>query len=251
MDPQGNEKQQFECPMFVARSSHGLPRTCNNFSTKKMSEVRRHLTRSSAGYPPELAFLRLCPTCNEDIIDKAEFEDHHGYRGQLCNNRRSQRRGDGAMIQWDSLYQKLQARLIAQTQIGPNMNMIHSQDLPNSIPEANTAQDSSRTPTSPEPRSTPTPPNLSNPSSGLPEAIPCTYTGCAASYTGKYRDRNLKRHLRLKHTQKQGQEKEYTRKSCRKTYTRSDAMLKHYRNRHSPADATHCTGPAKQAAALP
>ena len=109
--------------MFVAESVHNRPRTCNNVKMKTMSEMRRHLTRGSAGYPAQLSFLRLCRTCNEDFTDRAEFEQSHGYRGEFCNNVRSQRRRGDAKVQWEALYRKIEAPIIGQTYVDCEFSM--------------------------------------------------------------------------------------------------------------------------------
>ncbi|XP_014562038.1 hypothetical protein COCVIDRAFT_11469 [Bipolaris victoriae FI3] len=107
--------RKFDCPVFVAEARHGWPRTCNNVKSANMSELRRHLRkRPGLGYTRQLAFLELCPTCNDDFIDKEEFESRHGYNGELCNNRQSQRRGANAQVQWQLLYRKVEAAMASQ-----------------------------------------------------------------------------------------------------------------------------------------
>lgn len=101
-------KRKVECPVFAAERAYTRPRTCNNIDVSTMSAVRRHLTRPSRGYPAQLTFLKLCPTCNEDVIDQTVFEAHHGLNGQLCNTVRRQRKGDKVKEQWDALYRKVE-----------------------------------------------------------------------------------------------------------------------------------------------
>lgn len=68
-----------------------------------MAEVRRHMTRSHR----DLDFLRLCSTCNDDFLDRNEFESSHGYKGELCINPQEQRRAEGQEEQWTALYKKV------------------------------------------------------------------------------------------------------------------------------------------------
>ena len=110
-----NGSRKFDCPVFVAESRHGWPRTCNNVKSPNMAELRRHLTtRAGRGYTPQLPFLELCPTCNEDFLDKDEFQSRHGYRGQFCNTRRPQRRWPHSRVQWELLYGKVEAAMAVQ-----------------------------------------------------------------------------------------------------------------------------------------
>ena len=109
------DRRVFDCPVFVAEVRNGWPRTCNNYKSENMAEVRRHLkNRPGRGYERQLSFLELCPTCNNDFIDKEVFESQHGYRGQLCNNRQPQRRGTNAQVQWELLYRQVEAAKSSQ-----------------------------------------------------------------------------------------------------------------------------------------
>jgi len=109
------QKSTFDCPVFVAESRHRWPRTCNNVKSTNMTEVRRHLLeRSGRGYPPQLGFLKLCITCNDDFIDKDVFETRHGYQGELCNSRRRQRRGANTKVQWELLYKQIEKEMAVQ-----------------------------------------------------------------------------------------------------------------------------------------
>lgn len=111
----GPSRRLFDCPVFVAESRHGWPRTCNNVKSVNMAALRTHLTnRPGRGYTPQLSFLELCPTCNDDFINKEVFESQHGYRGELCNNRQPQRRGPNAQVQWELLYHQVEAALSSQ-----------------------------------------------------------------------------------------------------------------------------------------
>lgn len=122
-----SSSRKFDCPVFVAEARNGWPRTCNNVKSTNMADLRRHLTaRAGRGYTRQLAFLELCPTCNNDFIDKDVFESQHGYRGELCNNRQPQRRGANAQVQWELLYQQVEATMASQhaqmrTSLFPNM----------------------------------------------------------------------------------------------------------------------------------
>jgi hypothetical protein len=80
-----------------------------------MADLRRHLTtRPGRGYTRQLTFLELCPTCNDDFIDREVFESQHGYRGEHCNNRQPQRRRANAQVQWELLYRQVEATMISQ-----------------------------------------------------------------------------------------------------------------------------------------
>jgi len=103
------------CPFFVAESRHGWPRTCYKVKCSNMAELRRHLTQpTSRGSKPHLAFLQLCYCCNEDFLDKDVYETRHGYKGELCNTRRPQRRGERRKVQWELLYRQVEQQLTAQ-----------------------------------------------------------------------------------------------------------------------------------------
>ncbi|EUC26644.1 hypothetical protein COCCADRAFT_31608 [Bipolaris zeicola 26-R-13] len=81
-----------------------------------MADLRHHLTtRPGRGYRRQLPFLKLCPTCNNDFIDKEVFESRHGYRGELCNNRQPQRRKANAQMQWELLYRQVEAEMSKHT----------------------------------------------------------------------------------------------------------------------------------------
>ena len=127
-DPSDTEKS-FDCPVFVAESRHGWPRTCNNAKCKNMTVLRRHLTeRPGRGYTAQLPFLELCPTCNEDFLDRDVFETRHGYRGQHCNTRQPQRKGAKAKVQWELLYRQVEAALAVQ-HLSTRKQTRHSVDL--------------------------------------------------------------------------------------------------------------------------
>lgn len=80
-----------------------------------MAELRRHLKkRPGRGYTIQLAFLELCPTCNEDFLDRDVFETRHGYNGQLCNTRQHQRKGANVKVQWELLYRQVERKLAVQ-----------------------------------------------------------------------------------------------------------------------------------------
>jgi len=69
--------------------------------------------------PPHLPFLRLCKTCNEDILDEHEFNTFHGVDGLKCDNPKPQRKGDaGQQEQYDILCSKVEAYIIRQRDLG-------------------------------------------------------------------------------------------------------------------------------------
>ena len=110
-----NGDRKLDCPVFVAESRHGWPRTCNNVKSPNMADLRRHLTkRPGRGYETQLPFLELCSTCNEDFIEKETFETRHGYKGELCNSRRPQRKGEKVKVQWELLYRQVEMELAVQ-----------------------------------------------------------------------------------------------------------------------------------------
>ncbi|XPS72609.1 hypothetical protein M3J09_004774 [Ascochyta lentis] len=90
---------------------------------KNMAEVRRHLTKR-----PHALFIRLCKTCNEDILDEDEFKREHGPEGELCHTVHQQRKGDaGQKVQWQMLYDKLKGLLNLQEDYVPHTES-HSYD---------------------------------------------------------------------------------------------------------------------------
>ena len=146
----------FDCPVFVAESRHGWPRTCNNAKCKNMTVLRRHLTeRPGRGYTAQLPFLELCPTCNEDFLDKDVFESMHGYRGQHCNTRQPQRKGAKAKVQWEKLYRQVEAALAVQ-HLSTRKQTLHSISL--SRTDKIVQEHASPAPTPPQPF--PPPPTL-------------------------------------------------------------------------------------------
>lgn len=94
-------KRDFGCPVYEADIILGRDHTCKGAREKNMSKIRVHMTR---GRQPHLDFLSRCGTCEEDIIDRNEFQQSHGLR---CNNPRKQLRGDAAQQQWNALYYKV------------------------------------------------------------------------------------------------------------------------------------------------
>ena len=141
-----NGDRKLDCPVFVAESRHGWPRTCNNVKSPNMADLRRHLTkRPGRGYETQLPFLELCSTCNEDFIEKETFETRHGYKGELCNSRRPQRKGEKVKVQWELLYRQVERELAVQhlstrkhsffsTRIFRTDIMIQEQTSPDSVP---------------------------------------------------------------------------------------------------------------------
>jgi len=106
----------FSCPFRQAQKKLGLPYTCTAKPAITMSAVRTHLTRDlPKGTPPHLPFLKLCTTCNEDILDDVEFETRHGVDGMKCETPRPQRKGaTGQHEQYDLLCSKVEAYIAAQ-----------------------------------------------------------------------------------------------------------------------------------------
>jgi hypothetical protein len=76
----------------------------------------------------------------------------------------------------------------------------------------------------------PTPSIASVTPSHYPDVLSCQEQGCEAKYKGKYRLGTLQRHMRQKH----GVQRVYYcgDPGCNKSFQRSDARLKHYRNYH-------------------
>lgn len=58
-----------------------------------MSELRTHMTRENKNREPHLTFLKLCKTCNHDVIDEKVFTVAHGAH---CHNHRPQQKGPAA-----------------------------------------------------------------------------------------------------------------------------------------------------------
>lgn len=71
-----------------------------------MTEIRRHLQRR-----PHLMFVELCPSCNENFLDKEIYDQYHGAEGQFCDIMGSQPRGQGQLKQWRLLCDQLKERL--------------------------------------------------------------------------------------------------------------------------------------------
>jgi serine/threonine protein kinase len=63
---------------------------------------------------------------------------------------------------------------------------------------------------------------------GIPSVLSCRE--CAERFTGTWREGNFARHLRLKH--RSDLNVSYSCSVCHKSYARSDALLKHERNKH-------------------
>ncbi|CAO2650036.1 Nn.00g013280.m01.CDS01 [Neocucurbitaria sp. VM-36] len=108
-------QRSFKCPYRVAQTNlRRQTYSCIGCQEKNMGGIRRHLTRTLRNKkPPHLPFLKLCPTCNEDFLDKLEFERYHGNHGEKCTNPRKQRKGDeGQQAQWDALYSKVETYIM-------------------------------------------------------------------------------------------------------------------------------------------
>ena len=110
-------KRSFQCVFRMVQEKLGLDYTCTGAPATTVSAVRTHLTRSLPNQKsPHLPFLKLCKSCNEDILDEYEFNTFHGADGFKCKNPRSQRKGDaGQQEQYDLLCSKVETLLSAQT----------------------------------------------------------------------------------------------------------------------------------------
>jgi len=113
-------KRSFPCAFREAQSKLGLPYTCTAAPVNTVSACRSHMIRKLArGQPPHLTFLRLCKTCNEDILDEHEFNTFHGANGLKCEHPKSQRKGDaGQQEQYDILSSKIMAYILKQGNLG-------------------------------------------------------------------------------------------------------------------------------------
>lgn len=109
-------KRSLQCAFRKAQAKLGLPYTCTAAPVTTVSAVRTHLTRRlPKGRPPHLPFLKLCTTCNEDLLDEHEFEAYHGKDGLKCETPRQQRKGDaGQQEQYDILCSKVETYIITQ-----------------------------------------------------------------------------------------------------------------------------------------
>ena len=110
-------KRSLLCPSRKAQAKLGLPYTCGAAPVNTVSAVRTHLSRKlPKGKPPHLPFLKLCKTCNEDILDEHEFETLHGKDGLKCETPRQQRKGNvGQQEQYDILCSKVEAYITTQS----------------------------------------------------------------------------------------------------------------------------------------
>jgi len=109
-------KRSLPCPFREAQEKLGLPYTCTAAPVGTVSAVRTHLIRKlPEGRPPHLPFLKLCQTCNDEIMDESEFENLHGKDGLKCRNPHPQRRGNtGQQEQYEILCSKVEAYIVAQ-----------------------------------------------------------------------------------------------------------------------------------------
>ncbi|KAF1848840.1 uncharacterized protein K460DRAFT_415320 [Cucurbitaria berberidis CBS 394.84] len=112
MSDQNPWQQKFACPIFRAEVENGLPHNCNGKGGNTMSEVRRHLTRPSGGYPAHLSFLKRCTTCNKDVIDKSKFAESHGAK---CHDPQPLKKKDAAYEQYQALYNLLKESAIVKS----------------------------------------------------------------------------------------------------------------------------------------
>lgn len=107
----GKSVRNFPCSFRAAQERLSLPYTCSAPPVTTVSALRTHLKRPLPGKrPPHLAFLKRCPTCNEDILDKLEFEERHGT--EKCTTPRPQRKGDeGQARQYEMLCAKVERHI--------------------------------------------------------------------------------------------------------------------------------------------
>ena len=105
-EPPPPPKRLFQCPIHQANRINGQPLSCKGVKAENMAAVRRHIKRSHI--PGQVSFIKLCPACNEDIIDEGKFEHEHGNNGEFCDShQQQQRRGKAADEQWNALSRKL------------------------------------------------------------------------------------------------------------------------------------------------
>ncbi|KAF2278945.1 uncharacterized protein EI97DRAFT_223978 [Westerdykella ornata] len=92
------KRRPFQCPIFQMEMLLGQPRRCTGGRGDNMAAIRRHIERSHN------TFVKLCSTCNENILDEAKFYEKHGQKGELCTGPpRSQAKGAAAEAQWTEL----------------------------------------------------------------------------------------------------------------------------------------------------
>lgn len=92
------------CPVHKHHLMHEQSSQCGGINASYLSEIRQHLQpRRSARHDSYPAFLALCRTCNEHIIDERVWYDVH-----FCGNCEPspQARGDAAS-RWILLYRTL------------------------------------------------------------------------------------------------------------------------------------------------
>jgi hypothetical protein len=87
------KEQRFPCPIFENETRQGLEHTCNGRGGNSMSELRRHMIRTSKSRQAHLRFLKRCETCQDDIIDEQAFLEQHGAK---CNESRPVKKGKAA-----------------------------------------------------------------------------------------------------------------------------------------------------------
>lgn len=95
----------YACPLFQHNNYHNQKHVCKGVKARKMADVRTHMT---SGRNKHVEFLVCCPVCSEDVLNREEFEESHGYKGEYCRKAPSRPRGgDASEIQWKKLYRKL------------------------------------------------------------------------------------------------------------------------------------------------
>ena len=111
-------EQSFPCPFWKAKPITGFPYNCTAAPMSTLSAVRTHLTQKLPGEPQHLPFLKLCPTCNQDILREVDFETHHGKDGLKCKNPRPHRKGDtGQQEQYDELCSQVHVHIAVEAAI--------------------------------------------------------------------------------------------------------------------------------------
>jgi hypothetical protein len=106
---QEGAKLTLACPVRQHDIFHGVNQhDCCGANSRKMADLRAHLTARRNGRSPHVAFIGWCPVCSEDFLDKEEFEKYHGYKGRNCTRPPARKRGGLAVrTQWEKLYRKL------------------------------------------------------------------------------------------------------------------------------------------------
>ncbi|KAF2185551.1 hypothetical protein K469DRAFT_687879 [Zopfia rhizophila CBS 207.26] len=92
------------CTFHKNETVSGRERSCRGINAANMSDITRHITQV---HKKQVAFLKLCRTCQGYFIDQQEFEEFHGNEGRHCDNPRPNPRGKAVPAQWKALYNLL------------------------------------------------------------------------------------------------------------------------------------------------